>query len=56
MTGNVQAKEKLEDFINKLASLGYEVRSVRKKPQIYSVNNELVNIRSRGKISGDHGR
>jgi len=49
MSRNVQAKEKLEDFINKLASSGYEVRAVRKKPQIYSLNDELVNIRSRGK-------
>ena len=49
MSRNVQAKEKLEDFINKLASSGYEVRAVRKKPQIYSLNDELVNIRSREK-------
>ncbi len=49
MTGNVQAKEKLEDFINKLASSGYEVSEVSKKPQMYSINGELVNIRSRGK-------
>jgi len=27
--------------------LGYEVREVRKKPRIYSINGELVNIRSR---------
>jgi len=53
-----QAEEKLEDFINKLASLGYEVREVSKKPQIYSINGELVNIRSRGKskeIAGGKG-
>ena len=49
MARNIQAKEKLGGFINKLASLGYEVRAVRKKPQIYSINGELVNIRSRGK-------
>ena len=49
MTRNIQAGERLDDFINKLALLGYEVRAVRKKPQIYSVNDELVNIRSRGK-------
>jgi len=47
MAQNVQAEEKLEGFINKLASLGYEVREVRKKPRIYSINGELVNIRSR---------
>ena len=49
MSRNVQAKEKLEDFISKLESRGYEVREVSKKPQIYSINGELVNIRSRGK-------
>ncbi len=49
MTRNIEAEEKLEGFINKLASLGYRVREVRKKPQIYSINDELVNIRSRGK-------
>lgn len=50
MIQSSQAKEKLEGFINKLASLGYVVREVRKKPQIYSINDELVNIRSRGKF------
>ena len=49
MTRSIQAEEKLESFISKLASMGYEVREVRKKPQIYSVNGELVNIRSRGR-------
>ena len=49
MTRNIRAEEKLEGFINKLASLGYRVTEVRKKPQIYSINGELVNIRSRGK-------
>jgi hypothetical protein len=49
MTRNIQAKEKLEDFINKLESRGYRVTEVQNKPQIYSINGELVNIRSRGK-------
>ncbi len=49
MTRGTQAEEKLEDFINKLESLGYRIQKVRKKPQIYSINDELVNIRSRGK-------
>ena len=49
MIRNIRAKEKLEGFVNKLESLGYEVRAVRKKPQIYSINGKLVNIRSRGK-------
>lgn len=48
MTRNIQAEEKLEGFINKLASLGYRVTEVYKKPQIYSISGELVNIRSRG--------
>jgi hypothetical protein len=49
MTRSTQAEEKLEGFINKLASLGYRVTEVHKKPQIYSINGELVNICSRGK-------
>ena len=49
MTRGTQAEEKLEDFINKLASWGYEVREVSKKPQIYSINGERVNIRSRSR-------
>ena len=47
MTRSSQSEEKLEGFINKLASLGYRIEEVRKKPQIYSINGELVNIRSR---------
>ena len=49
MTRSSQSKEKLEGFINQLASLGYRIEEVRKKPQIYSINDELVNIRSRSK-------
>ena len=49
MTRNIEAEEKLEGFINKLVSLGYEVREVSKKPQIYSINGERVNIRSRSR-------
>jgi len=49
MTRSIQSEEKLEDFINKLESRGYRIREVRKKPQIYSINDALVNIRSRGK-------
>ena len=49
MAENTNAKTKLKGFINKLASLGYRVREVSKKPQIYSINDELINIRSRGK-------
>ena len=57
MARNVQAEEKLEGFINKLASLGYRVTEVYRKPQIYSINGELVNIRSRGKSKETtHGR
>jgi len=49
MTQNIQAEEKREGFINKLASLGYRVKEVHKRPRIYSINGELVNIRSRSK-------
>jgi hypothetical protein len=49
MAQNTNAGPKLRAFINKLASLGYGVREVRKNPQIYSINDELVNIRSRSK-------
>ena len=58
MTRSIQSEEKLEDFINRLESLGYRIQEVRKKPQIYSINGELVNIRSRGKskeIAGGRG-
>ncbi len=58
MARNIQAEEKLEAFINKLESLGYEVRKISKRPQIYSINGNLVNIRSRGKskeIAGGRG-
>ena len=58
MSRNVQAKEKLEDFINKLESLGYRVEVIKHRPQIYSINGERVNIRSRGKskeIAGGRG-
>ncbi len=49
MTRNIQAKEKLEGFIDKLESLGYRVTKVHKRPQIYDINGERVNIRSRGR-------
>ena len=59
MARSIQAEEKLEEFLNKLASLpGYNVRECRKKPQIYSINDKLVNIRCRGKskeIAGGRG-
>lgn len=50
MTTNNPAKQKLEGFISELKTLGYTVEPVHKKPQIYSINGSLVNIRSRGKI------
>ncbi len=52
MARNINAEEKLEGFISKLALLGYRTREVRKKPQIYSINGEPVNIRCRGKSRG----
>jgi hypothetical protein len=57
MTRNAGAEEKLEGFVTKLVLLGYEVREIRKKPQIYSIDGKLVNIRSRGKSKETiHGR
>jgi hypothetical protein len=49
MAENINADAKLKGFINKLVSLRYRVREVSKRPQIYSINDELVNIRSRWK-------
>ena len=49
MNQNTCAKDNIDNFINKLVSLGYRVSEISKKPQIYSVNDKLVNIRSRGK-------
>ena len=49
MAQSFESEEKLEDFINKLSSRGYRIQEVRKKPQIYYINDECVNIRSRGK-------
>jgi hypothetical protein len=49
MTRSVESVDHLEDFVDKLASLGYTVQEVRKRPQLYRINDELVNIRSRGK-------
>lgn len=58
MTRNIHTEVKLEDFINKLASRGYNVSVVKKKPQIFSIDGTLVNIRCRGKskeITGGRG-
>ena len=41
-----EAEEKREEFLNKLALLGYDVEQVSKRPQIYRINGHLVNIRS----------
>ena len=46
----VTTKEKLEGFIDKLESLRYEIEPVSKKPQVYRIDGELVNIRSRSRI------
>jgi len=47
MTEDTQAENKLDEFIDKLASLGYDIQQESKKPQIYSIDGQLVNIRSR---------
>ena len=49
MDQNTSAKDKLEGFINKLRFLGYEIELYSNKPQIYKIDGELVNVRSRGK-------
>lgn len=49
MDQNIDAEAKLRGFVTKLASLGYRTREVSKKPQIYSIDDGLVNIRSRAK-------
>jgi len=49
MAQNTNAGTKLVGFVTKVVSLGYGVREISKKPQIYSINDELVNIRSRSK-------
>lgn len=41
--------KKLEDFINRLTSKGYNVQPGPKKPQIYIIDGKPVNIRCRGK-------
>jgi len=49
MAENISAQAKLKGFITKLASLGYRVIEISKKPQVYSIDNKLVNIRSRAR-------
>lgn len=58
MIENMSARAKLKGFVDKLVLLGYRVREVSKRPQIYSINDELVNIRSRGKprVTADGNR
>ncbi len=53
MTRNIRSEGKLDNFISKLMLLGYGVREVSKKPQIYSIDGEFVNIRSRGNSKED---
>ena len=47
---DVPCKKKVRDFLDKLLSLGYSVEEVSKRPQVYSIDNELVNVRCRGKV------
>ncbi len=50
MNTDTDAKEKLEGLLRGLALSGHTVREVSKKPQVYSIDGHLVNIRSRGKL------
>ena len=52
---SIQSEDKLQSFIEKLLSLGYRVAEVSKKPQIYSINGVLVNIRVRSKFKRANG-
>jgi hypothetical protein len=45
----MNTKQKLHDFVDKLDSLGYKVEPVSNRPQIFSIDDKLVNIRCRGK-------
>ena len=57
MAEDISAQSKLKGFIVRLAALGYRVREVSEKPQIYSINDRLVNIRSRSRHrNAAHGR
>ena len=57
MVESINARAKFEGFISKLASLGYTVREVSEDPRVYSINDKLVNIRSRSKHrSAAYGR
>jgi hypothetical protein len=47
--------EKIEQFIDKLKTLGYEVRFISKKPQFYEIDGELVNVRCTTMIKDIHG-
>jgi len=49
MTGDTQAENKLDEFIDKLVLLGYDVQQESKKPRVYSIDGQLVNIRSRSR-------
>jgi len=46
---DVSCKKKVRDLLHELRSLGYSVEEVSKRPQVYSIDNELVNVRCRGK-------
>ena len=50
---DVPCKKKVREFLHKLRSLGYSVEEVSKRPQVYSIDNELVNVRCRGKTRED---
>jgi len=49
MKQDTTSKDNIQNFVDKLVSLGYTVSEISKKPQVYSINGKSVNIRSRGK-------
>jgi hypothetical protein len=53
MVHSEAAEDKREEFLDKLASLGYGVDQVSKRPQVYLINGRRVNIRSRSISKGD---
>jgi len=56
MDQNNIAKNKLDEFIGTLASLGlYQIQQEKKKPQIFTINGARVNIRSRARSKQTNG-
>lgn len=50
MVENLGAKSRVNAFVSKLRLLNYSVNQVSVKPQIYAINNKLINIRATANI------